>query len=234
MHRPRRPWSLAFAGLVVAALALGGTVMASGGTWVPGAGRIEEPAYTLLSQSGEVELRRYAPTIEAQVTVQAPYESAWTDGFRVLASYIFGANLPGRSIAMTAPVALQPAARDGTPIAMTTPVALTPAGKDVWTIAFTMPAEWSLDTLPAPKDPRVRLVPRPARTWAVLRFGGRLSQSTADARTAELQSAVRAAGWSAAGPPVLAQYNPPWIPGWFRRNEVLLPVDVPGAAAPGG
>ena len=79
MHRPRRPWSLAFAGLVVAALALGGTVMASGGTWVPGAGRIEEPAYTLLSQSGEVELRRYAPAATSTTATEHPTR----DGRRV-------------------------------------------------------------------------------------------------------------------------------------------------------
>lgn len=234
MLRPRRPWLLLVSLVGLALLTLGGSVMASGGTWVPGAGRIEEPAFTLLSQQGAVELRRYAPTIEAQVTVQAPYESAWTAGFRVLADYIFGANLPGQPIAMTTPVALQPAARDGTPIAMTTPVALTPGGKGVWTVAFTMPAAWTLDTLPAPKDPRVRLVPRPAATWAVLRFGGRLSQSAADARTAELHAAATAAGWAPAGPPVLAQYNPPWIPGWFRRNEVLLPVTVPAVDGPAG
>ena len=52
----------------------------------------EEPAYTAQPLIDSVEIRRYGTRIAAQTAVEADEEAARDEGFRRLASYIFGAN----------------------------------------------------------------------------------------------------------------------------------------------
>jgi hypothetical protein len=121
-----------------------------------------------------LQIRRYGPRIAAETTVDADNEAAARNaGFRRLAGYIFGGNHDSARIAMTAPVTQEPSdARSGQKIAMTAPVAQAVAADDAWVIRFFMPADHSMETLPAPNDPAVKLVTVPAETVAVLRFTG--------------------------------------------------------------
>lgn len=181
---------------------------------------VDEPAYTLLSKSGGVELRQYAPLIRAETVVDGRYEDSVTAGFRILAGYIFGNNDGGGKIAMTAPVGAQP---EGAKIAMTAPVGAEPTEAG-WRVSFVMPAAYTLGTLPRPLDDRVLLREVPTHRVAALRFSGR-----ADTRTVEQQKVVLAAaldelGLVAAEAPQVAQYNPPWTPPFLRRNELLVSV----------
>lgn len=172
------------------------------------AGFYEAPAYTLVHDHDAFQVRDYAPALEARVRIERGYDGAWNPGFRVLADYIFGGTQSGESISMTVPVAASPAAPDD----------------DAWTIAFTMPSEYTLDTVPQPRDPRVELVQTEPKRWAVRRFSGRASGPRAEAELATLRAELQAAGLEPAGAPVFAQFNPPWIPSWFRHNEVMLPL----------
>lgn len=171
---------------------------------------IEQPAYTVTAEHGGWQLRSYSPTIEARVTVTGPWDTAVSDGFRVLAGYIFGGNQPRASIAMTAPVAAQRG-----------PDA---AGDEQWTVAFTMPAQWSLDSLPVPNDPRIELVQVPPRQVAALSFGLWATESRVAEKTSELLDGLGAVGLTPLAEPTVAQYNPPWTPPPFRNNEVLVTV----------
>jgi SOUL heme-binding protein len=182
---------------------------------------VEEPVFTVESTYDGWEIRRYPPTLQAQVVVTGPYASAINEGFRVLAGYIFGGNTPGASIAMTAPVSAQ--RTEGQRIAMTAPVGATSAGEEAWTVAFTMPSSWSLETLPAPLDPRVRLVAVEGARVAARRFGGWATVGRVAEQQEALLAALRGAGL-AAGTPTVAQYNPPWPLPPLRRNEILVPV----------
>ena len=58
------------------------------------------------------------------------------------------------------------------------------------------------------------------RTVAVLRFRGRPAERNVERKTNELMAAVRANGLLPQGEPVLMMYNPPFVPGFLRRNEV--------------
>lgn len=88
------------------------------GLWGQTAMATEEPAYEKLSTHGHIELRRYAPFIVAETTVAGDMDAASNKGFRAIADYIFGNNVAAgaapakgaEKIAMTAPVALEPAA----------------------------------------------------------------------------------------------------------------------------
>ena len=84
--------------------------------------KIEMPKYEIIQSFKSIEMRQYAPTIVAEVEVEGKREVAINAGFRILATYIFGKNLPKVSVAMTAPVLQQ----KGMQIPMTAP----------WTLPF--------------------------------------------------------------------------------------------------
>ena len=191
---------------------------------------IETPAHEVVATApapgfeNEVELRRYAPMIVAEVMVEASSrEAASSKGFRPLAGYIFGANAPRETIAMTAPVTTAPA--EGQSIAMTAPVTTAPdGGEGRYAVRFMMPSEWTMETLPVPMDEDVTLREVPARSVAALRFVGDRSPE----RVAEAQRAVdaflAARGLEAAGPFTFAGYDAPMVPAERRRWEVQRPV----------
>ena len=103
---------------------------------------VEEPTFELLAQDGQdgaLQLRRYAPAIVAETVVEGDRDAASTQGFKVIADYIFGNNraagpLSGpdnaktsQKIAMTAPVVAEPV-NGSQKIAMTAPVVAEPVG----------------------------------------------------------------------------------------------------------
>ncbi|WP_304171740.1 heme-binding protein [Phenylobacterium aquaticum] len=182
---------------------------------------VEQPKYQVTGHVGAVEIRRYGPRLAAEASAGGTEEQARNAGFRKVAGYIFGGNVAKRSIAMTAPVA-----QASQKIAMTAPVAQTAGPGGTWTVQFTMPAQYTRATLPAPRDPAVRIVDLPAQDYAVLRFSGSTDAKAVAAKTEALKAALAqaSAGWHATGAPVAWFYDPPWTLPGFRRNEVAVPV----------
>lgn len=182
----------------------------------------EQQRYEVLARLPDVEIRRYPVHLVAEVEVDASFSDAGTRAFGMLVSYISGRNTARSKVAMTAPVLQQPAAER---IAMTSPV-LQRAGTEPGrhTVAFVMPADYSLETLPSPADPRVSLREVPAEVAAARSFSGRWTSTAYEQNLAELLVAVRAAGYTVAGPPRFARFDPPWTPWFLRRNEVVVPV----------
>ncbi len=108
---------------------------------------------------------------------------------------------------------------------MTAPVTQQPAGSgEEWIITFTMPATYTMETLPAPANPDVRLVEVPARTMGVLSFTGLATDADMKAAEARLLDYVRNAGMKAAGDVEFAFYDPPWTLPFLRRNEAMVSV----------
>lgn len=184
----------------------------------------EEPPHTSERLTDSVEIRRYQPRIAAETTVEADEERARSEGFRRLAGYIFGRNHGSSKIAMTAPVSQ--ASTKGQKIAMTAPVSRSGGDDEGWVIRFFMPSKWTMATLPAPDDDRVRLVEVPAETVAVLRFSGDRSQRAVAERSAELTQTLRSKGITTLGDPVAWFYDPPWTLPMRRRNEVVAPIEA--------
>ena len=181
---------------------------------------VEEPAFQSILQVGDFEIRDYPALVVAEVSVTGEASEAANQGFRILAGYIFGGNTRKQQVAMTAPVSRQPA---GEQIPMTAPVAETRAA-DAWIIRFNMPAGSTLETLPEPNDSRVHLRVEPPTRFAVIRFSGYARQGPVEEKTAELKAWMVRRKLAEAGPPTLAQYNPPWTLWFLRRNEVMIPV----------
>lgn len=184
----------------------------------------EQVPYTVerTLESG-VEIRRYGDTVIAETVIEAgSYGDAGNEGFRRLAGYIFGDNRGEQKIAMTAPVAMAPDA--GEMIAMTAPVAAQRDSSGGWRVAFYMPAEYTLETLPQPLDPRISLRVVPGRRVAALRFSGRGTADQFAEHTAELVQALADAGIESVGAPWTARYNAPWVLPLLRRNEAMIEV----------
>ena len=161
--------------------------------------------YTVVKTVGDLEVRRYPEALTATVLRPgATYKEVSNSGFRSLAGYIFGGNEGGKKIAMTAPVHME-------------------LGADSSRMSFVMPADLTMDSLPRPNDPNVRLQRVPEEVVAALRFGGFSNDEKIAARAAELLQQVKAAGLEPIGPVRFLGYDPPWQL-IARRNEVVVAV----------
>ena len=182
------------------------------------ANAIEEPKYAVVRQYDGFEIREYAPYLVAEVVVPGPAEEAGNRGFRILAGYIFGKNKGERRISMTAPVAQTPAP---VKIEMTAPV--TQAAADGgYVVQFTMPGEYTLETLPEPLDPQVKLKEVSGGRFAVIRYSGTWSERNYREHLEKLERGVEAAGLRTTGSPIYSRYNAPFVPWFMRRNEIWL------------
>jgi len=184
---------------------------------------VETPEYEVLKHEGSFELRRYAGYLTANVRVAASdHGRAMSAGFDPLADYIFGNNHGADRISMTAPVTAGRACCQKIP--MTVPVTARQAEQE-YVVSFTMPSGYSLETLPRPNNPAVSIDSVDAHLAAVVRFGGSFSGPRAAQAQGELESWIEKQGLVAVGEPTVAQYDPPWKPGFARRNEIMIGVE---------
>ena len=181
----------------------------------------EQAEYSVLEKKADYEVRLYPSHIVAETTVRGPYRDALNRGFRIVAGYIFGGNAKKESIAMTAPVVEQKA---GQLIAMTAPVIANIDG-ELHTIAFGMPREYTLETLPVPTDPRVKIVTIPERKMAIMRFSWFRTDDRVQSKKRELIAAIKRDNVEIKGEPQYAGYDAPWTPPWMTRNEVIVEIE---------
>lgn len=182
----------------------------------------EEAPYTVLKTDDIFELREYQPQILAEIIVEGELEDAGSKAFRPLFRYISGDNKSRGKIAMTAPVSQE---QTGEKISMTAPVSQQNVqGK--WAVSFMMPASYTMETLPTPDDPNIKLRPVPARMVAAVRYSGFWSEEKYLLHKEKLEKWIKDNRFTVTGEPVWARYNPPFTPWFMRRNEILIPVDA--------
>lgn len=211
MRRTTMLWIAGAVGLAAAVL------------WGPIVSDVEQATYSVVSKQDAIEIRDYAPMIVAEAQVQGEREKAISDGFRLIAGYIFGDNTSSKNvsekIAMTAPVIQQASEK----IAMTAPVIQQGDG-DSWKVRFVMPASYTMDTLPKPNNKAVVLKEVDGKRFAVIRFSGMAGESSIKEHTEELQAYVKEQKLKAISPITYAFYNPPWTLPFLRRNEVMVEI----------
>ena len=181
---------------------------------------IESPRYQTVHKDKKFEIREYDDYIIAEVEIDGDFGSALQKGFRVLAGYIFGGNTSKARINMTVPVSEQAVASEK--IEMTAPVTASPIEENKkYRIAFTMPSKYTLESLPEPENKVISFRKVAKHKVIALRFSGNLNSKLALRKADELETWLNENEYSKKTGFVFAQYNPPWIPGIFRRNEVL-------------
>ena len=181
---------------------------------------VERPKYKVLSSSGNIEIRQYAPMIIAKVAIEGEKKKAIKTGFRVLADYISGNNTLQQDIAMTAPVQQQ----KNIHIAMTAPVQQQSIG-NAWDISFVMPSQYTISHLPKPNNKHVIIEEVPAQQFIVITFSGTSSENNMKKHEKQLMQYVAANNVPIKGKPLYAFYNPPWTLPFMKRNEVMLAVE---------
>jgi hypothetical protein len=166
---------------------------------------LEELKYQVLKKAGDFEIRQYQPYVMAGILLEGGFQKVGNEGFRRLVAYINGENLKQKIIPMSAPVGQEKV--DGK-----------------WRITFVMPSSSTIQSLPAPLDPRIKLEEVPETLMAAVRYAGLWNMSLYEAQESRLGDFIRRHGLEITGPPIFARYNSPFMLWFLRRNEVLIPV----------
>jgi len=166
---------------------------------------IEEPLFQILDTFESIQIRIYEPLVLAETRVEGHFEEVGNQGFRRVARYIFGGNSQNQKIAMTAPV-FQEAASMGAKI------------------AFVMPKGRTLSDLPVPREAEIELIEVPARKMAVIAYSGTWTEKRYQEKLRILLDRLQERNIQVKGQPLWARYNPPWVPWFMRRNEILIEV----------
>jgi hypothetical protein len=169
---------------------------------------VEEPRYTVLVSEPPFEVRRYAAFTVAQTQITGDFDAASRNGFRRIASYIFGDNVQAevgaqRKISMTAPVTVTPET-------------------DGWRVHFVMPSAESMQTLPKPLNPQVQLRTVVEHEVASVRFNGFTTQASVAEQTERLKAWAKTKNLKLSPTAQVARYDDPFTLPWNRRNEILI------------
>jgi len=181
----------------------------------------DTPNYSVIRKDGTIELRQYPAYIKAEVEIKdSSYREAIYKGFRVLADYIYGNNLGNKNIEMTSPVQVS----EGEKIAMTKPVTI--SGDGTYSVAFIMPSEYTMATLPQPKNPAISLSKVEPKIMASISFSGFYRAGQVEQAKERLKVWLDKSKIESEGAFIAAGYNPPWVPWFLTRNEVMIPVKM--------
>lgn len=158
---------------------------------------VEQPRYTVLRQVAEFEIRQY-PTLQWVATSMNQETSS---PFRRLFKFITGQNSSAKSIAMTSPVWMT-------------------ESSDKSLMAFGLPQALLPEMIPTPQSPEVQIMELKGGEFAVYSDN---SIEIKDPKLIEILKAKLAAQKIAIeGDPLYAFYDPPWIPRWLCRKEILF------------
>ena len=168
----------------------------------------EQQPYSVQKKYEGFELRNYPRHVLVQVTVRGSFISAGSIGFGPLIRYISGGNQTGQKIPMTAPVVQS--SHD----------------PETHVVSFVLPAGMQLSDVPIPADARVSVAEQPEQLVAAKRFSGGWNQDRFTGESEELLAAVTKAGLATLGNVYFARYDPPWKPGFLKRNEALIQISA--------
>ena len=165
---------------------------------------IESYSYTVVKTYNEFEIRLYEAALFTSVNIPSSnYNDASSQGFSILAGYIFGKNDRKEKISMTSPVAM--------------------TLDDTITMMFMVPKKFNKASLPKPDESSIRFIDEPAKQVAVLQFGGWANNQKINKYKEKLKSALTKAGVSHTDKFYFLGYNPPYDL-INRRNEIMVEI----------
>lgn len=108
---------------------------------------------------------------------------------------------------------------------MTAPVLQQPTDSaNQWLVSFVMPSEFDQNSLPIPASELVRVSAQPAMLMAAIEYRGGWSQDRYRENETYLLDAVTGLSLQVCGEPRWARHDPPFMPWFMRKNEVLVPL----------
>ncbi|NBU82670.1 MAG: heme-binding protein, partial [Flavobacteriaceae bacterium] len=113
----------------------------------------EQRSYKVIKKFDKFEIRKYDPALFSSVKLNKKgYKESSSEGFGILAGYIFGANETNEKIAMTSPVVMELG--------------------DTSKMMFMVPKNYNLKNLPNPKNPKIVFEKQEEKIIAAIRFDG--------------------------------------------------------------
>ncbi len=161
----------------------------------------ESAPYQVVRAEGKFELRDY-PALKV---VEAGSGQNADSSFMRLFRFIRGSNQGQQKIAMTTPVLMSGSETNAT-------------------MAFVMPANLKTNHVPKPNDSGLEVKEMAAGQFAVFRFRGGRNTQNEQAALLKLKDWMKLQQLNQQSPPIYGYFNPPWIPGFFRHNEVMIRV----------
>jgi hypothetical protein len=163
---------------------------------------IETYPYVVNKKYNAFEIRSYEATLFTSVQLSGnKYKDASSEGFSILAGYIFGGNNKKEKIAMTSPVAM--------------------SLEDSMTMLFMVPKKFKKETLPLPDQSQIKFREEPAKTVAAIRFDGWANDEKIEKYKQQLKSALDAEGITYTNHFYFLGYNPPFEL-FNRKNEIIV------------
>lgn len=166
--------------------------------------RYETAEYEVVKSEKNIEIRSYRAYITAAVREENLIS---TSGFGTIFRYISGENEQNRKISMTTPV-------------------INEMAEETATTEFVMPKEFRRKDLPLPRSSNIIFKEIPAKIVLSISFNGTVRQDRIEFYEKLMLDYARKHNLETQGTVRLARYNPPFIPGFLKRNE--LHIDLRG------
>jgi len=167
--------------------------------------KIEKYTYKVKKKYDRIEIRKYEATLFTSVTLTSKgYKNTSSQGFSILAGYIFGKNDRKEKISMTSPVSM--------------------SLEDSTTMMFMVPKKLNKETLPKPEQSGIEFKEEPAKLLAAISFGGCANDAKIEKYKQELKAALDAQGITYTNKFYFFGYNAPFEV-FNRKNEVLVELE---------
>ncbi len=177
--------------------------------------------YEVKESFNNIEIRYYPSFLAAEVEVSGNRKEAAKKGFMILAKYIFGKNVSKQKVAMTSPVAQQEKSQK---IAMTSPVMQSQNPEKNWIVQFTMPQEFKIETLPKPKNDKIKFRKIASKKVISIRFKGSWNDENFEKNKQKLLALISEKNLTKIGSPIISYYDDPFTFPWNRRNEIIQEI----------
>jgi hypothetical protein len=164
---------------------------------------IESAKFTLIKKEKDFEVRVYD---EIALAMSKENDFRGYSGFNEAFDYISGSNDQNRKISMTTPV-------------------INELHQDSMTMAFVMPSDIPFENLPKPRSNRLTMIKKENMAFASIRFSGTVCPTLLEKKKKELTEWMNANDLVPGSVIWLARYNPPFIPGFLKHNEVLISIE---------
>lgn len=166
----------------------------------------ETAKYSVMKkETKRIELRQYPTFYVAKTTTKL--DRRYSGGFNQVFGYISGENETREKISMTTPV-------------------ITTTTDDSLTTGFVIPSKFSKNA-PKPSNDRVTLSEIKEGIYIAIRFSGNWKKERFEKEDQKLKEFIDSKNYKIVSERFLLRYQPPFIPGFLKRNEVMYRIEVP-------
>ena len=162
----------------------------------------EQHSYKVIKKFDKFEIRKYDAALFSSVKLNKKgYKQSSSEGFRILAGYIFGDNEANEKIAMTSPVVMELG--------------------DTSKMMFMVPKNYNLKNLPNPKNSKIVFEKEEEKIIAAIRFDGWADDEKIEKYRSILLNELVKEKLNYINKFSFLGYNPPYEV-MNRRNEVVV------------